>query len=98
MLFSKVFWLGDNGALVRAVRTAAQTAIAMLGVSQFSLWTVDWWNVLGVSGASALLCVLMSIDRFEALMTKPPVGQSDSQPMPVPVAEPIQFVGCGDSR
>lgn len=64
MLFtSKTFWLGDAGVLVRAVRTAAQTAIALLGVSQFSLFTVDWKNVVGVSGASALLSVLMSLDR-----------------------------------
>lgn len=91
MLFSKAFWLGDNGALVRAVRTAAQTAIAMLGVSTVSLWSVDWVEVVGVAGGAALLSILMAVDRFEALMTKPPVAQRDSV---VPRHEP--FVGCGE--
>lgn len=88
MLFSKVFWLGDNGALVRAVRTAAQTAIAMLGVSSFSLWSVDWLNVVGVSGGAAVLSILMAVDRFEALMTKPPAGEQVSEQKP--------FVGCAE--
>lgn len=62
-MFSKHFWIGDNGAIARAVRTAAQTAIALLGASQFSLFSMDWKNVIGVSGAAAFMSILMSLDR-----------------------------------
>jgi hypothetical protein len=84
-MFSRSFWLGDNGAIVRSVRTAAQTAIAMVGVSSFSLWSVDWVDVLGVSGGAALLSLLMSIDRFEALVTSPPAVAADDDPVTIPI-------------
>jgi hypothetical protein len=62
-MMSKQFWLGDYGVLARSLRTFAQTAIAMIGVSSFSVWSVDWQNVLGVSLGAALLSLLMSLDR-----------------------------------
>ena len=32
-MFSREFWLGDNGALVRAIRTWAQTDDAMIAAA-----------------------------------------------------------------
>lgn len=62
-MLSKQFWIGESGVLARCLRTFAQTAIAMIGVSSFSVWSVDWKNVLGVSLGAALLSMLMSLDR-----------------------------------
>ena len=88
-MLSKIFWFGERGVLVRAIRTFAQTAIAMIGVSSFSVWSVDWQNVLGVSLGSALLSMLMSLDRSTegAVMV--------SEPAPTVVEVP-PAVSCGD--
>ncbi len=68
-MFSRDFWLGDNGALIRAIRTAAQTAIATIGVGQFNLFTADVANIAALSISAAVLSLLMSLDRREALLT-----------------------------
>ena len=91
-MFTKNFWLSETGVLVRGARTFAQTAIAMLGVSQFSVFSIDWLNLIGVSSGAMLLSVLMSIDR-----------NADSPKVIVeeivaPAAEePASLIGCGDS-
>ena len=72
-MFTRDFWLGDNGALVRAVRTFAQTAAAMLTVSTFSPFEIGQWsNTLVVSATAAAVSLLMSLDRRESLNTAPP--------------------------
>ena len=92
-MFSREFWLGDNGALVRSVRTFAQTAAAMLTVSTFSPFDVgSWLNTVVVSGTAALVSLLMSLDRREALMTSPPHSEPIFEPA---LVEPAPFVGCG---
>ena len=77
MLFTKEFWLGDNGAVVRAVRTFAQTAIATIGVGTTNLFSADIKNVLALSGSAAVLSLLMSLDRREALLAYPPQKTPD---------------------
>lgn len=62
-MLTKAFWLGERGVLVRAIRTAAQTAIAAIGVGQTNLLTVDMKNVAALSLSSAVLSILMSLDR-----------------------------------
>lgn len=90
---NKNFWLGETGVIVRAIRTAAQTAIALLGVSQFSLFSVDWKNVLGVSGASAFLSILMSLDRSSepARITVTEVMTPTAAPQPVQQPEQPRY-------
>jgi hypothetical protein len=86
-MFTKQFWLGDNGALVRALRTFGQTAAAMITVATFSPFSVGaWGNVLVVSGTAALVSLLMSLDRREALYAEPPATTAQT------------VVGCGDLR
>lgn len=71
-MFTSTFWLGDGGALVRAIRTFAQTAAALIAASAFSPFDVGaWGNVAVVAGTSALLSLLMSLDRRESLMADP---------------------------
>lgn len=72
-MFSREFWLGDNGALVRAIRTWAQTAAAMIAAAAFSPFDLGQWrNVAVVASTSALLSLLMSLDRRESLLATPP--------------------------
>lgn len=72
-MWNRQFWLGDNGALTRAIRTFAQTAAAMLTVATFSPYELNsWWDTAVISATAALVSLLMSIDRKEALYTEPP--------------------------
>jgi hypothetical protein len=59
MLTSKTFW---SSAADRAIKTFAQTALALLGTSQvISTIEVDWVEVGGVSLFAAILSVLTSV-------------------------------------
>ena len=51
-------WLA--AALVRAIKTFAQSAVAMIAVGS-GFVDVDWLNVASVSGVAALLSILTSI-------------------------------------
>ena len=82
-MFTREFWLGDSGALVRAIRTWAQTALATLGLGTVNLFAADWKNVLAVSTSAAILSLLMSLDRWESLLSAPP-----GKPDPVGSADP----------
>lgn len=101
-MFTKAFWLGDNGALTRCIRTAAQTAIATITVSTFTPFSVgEWINVLVLSSVSGLVSLLMSIDRREALVTPPPefevaVDRKFTFAPLTPQAAPQAVLGCGD--
>lgn len=89
-MFSREFWLGDNGALVRSVRTAAQTAIATIGVGQTNLFSADLKNIAALSASAAILSLLMSLDRREALLTPPQEKADTADHQYAPFA-----AGCG---
>lgn len=91
-MFTREFWLGDSGALVRAIRTAAQTALATLGVGQTNLFSADWRNVGALAISSAFLSLLMSLDRRESLLAPSPVAGSAQQ-----VTSEHPAYGCSDS-
>jgi hypothetical protein len=52
-------WLEAAG--IRAVKTAAQAAIAIIPVSAVTIGGVDWLMVLGAAALAAVLSVLTSI-------------------------------------
>ena len=84
-MFTKEYWFGDNGALVRALRTWAQTAVASIGVGQTNLFTADMKNVLALATSAAIISLLMSIDRREALYSPPPTQATRPAPQPAAV-------------
>lgn len=49
-----------RAALIRAVKTMAQTAVATIGTSA-ALGEVDWILVLSASGLSGILSILTSV-------------------------------------
>lgn len=57
MLKDKNFW---KAAIVRMVKTIAQTALSLLTVGQAVL-DVDWLNVISVSAVAGLISLLTSI-------------------------------------
>lgn len=54
---NKQFWLA---ALIRAIRTFCQTAVATIGTAM-ALSEVDWITVLSASALAAVLSLLTSI-------------------------------------
>ena len=52
-------WLKAAG--IRALRTAAQAALLVLGNDFFNAMAVDWMNVLGFAIGGAVLSVLFSL-------------------------------------
>ena len=57
-IFTNDFWLQ---ATERAIKTFAQTAVALIGAGLFNLLTTDWVQLIGVSGGAALLSILTSV-------------------------------------
>lgn len=93
-MLTKDFWLGESGVLVRAVRTAAQTAIAAIGVGTTNLFTADLENVAALSLSAAILSILMSLDRS----SEKPVASGGHNVTAVNTSEPsgqASYEGCG---
>lgn len=57
MVFSKEWW---RAALVRALRTAAQTAAAMLPAAA-TIAQVDWLTVAGTAALAGLASIITSL-------------------------------------
>lgn len=58
----------------RAVKTAAQTALTVLGADQLNVLHVDWETVAGLSGGAALLSVLTSLASSPRVGTLSPAS------------------------
>lgn len=65
-----------KAALVRAVKTMAQTAVALIGTGAVGILDVDWIAVLSASALSGILSILTSIaglpevDKFDEIQTR----------------------------
>lgn len=53
--------LWGKAALVRAVKTAAQSAVAAIGTTALTIGQVDWRIIGGTAALAAILSVLTSI-------------------------------------
>ena len=57
-MFTLMFW---RDAIERAVKTAAQTAVALIGTDMVGFLELDWLQIASVSGVAAVLSVLTSV-------------------------------------
>ncbi|MCT2541331.1 holin [Streptomyces atratus] len=60
-VFSGSFWIATAE---RAVRTAAQTLLAALGLTAADVLEADWGQSLALAGSAALLAVLTAISAI----------------------------------
>lgn len=91
-MFTKQFWLD---AVERAIRTAAQAAIGVLGVEAVGVLTTDWQGVTLAAIVAAIVSVLTSMggsqrgDPDTATLITPPVEL-------VPDGDDLDALGDGD--
>ena len=57
-MFTYDFWVG---AAERALKTVAQSVVAVLGVAGIGILSVDWVQTLSVAAAAGLASLLTSI-------------------------------------
>lgn len=57
-MWSKQFW---KETVERAIKTAAQTAVALIGTELVGIMELDWVQITSVSAVAALLSVLTSV-------------------------------------
>lgn len=50
-----------KAALVRAVKTGAQTAVALIGTTMVSIVQLDWVQIAGVCATAMVLSLLTSV-------------------------------------
>jgi len=50
-----------KAAIVRAVKTAAQTAVALIGTGTVGFTDLDWVQIASISGVAAVLSLLTSV-------------------------------------
>lgn len=66
-----LIWMKAAG--IRAIKTFAQTAVAMLGGEMVGLMDVEWVAVLSVSATAAVVSLLTSVAGLPELAeAKPP--------------------------
>lgn len=59
MIFTKPSFWADTA--VRAIKTFAQAAVALLGANSIGLLDVDWVNLVSVAGLAAVASLLTSV-------------------------------------
>ena len=85
-MLTKTFWLA---VLERAVKTLAQTAVALLTGSATGLLDVDWVQLASMSGMAALVSVLTSLASAGATDGNPSLGSSEVVSTPGQSADPV---------
>lgn len=88
-MWTASFW---KAAAERAIRTLAQTMIAILAVGHTTVLTVDWQQALAVAATATVLSLLTSIVASEVGNTGPSLANEALVP-PVTDHAPINLTG-----
>lgn len=65
---NKAWW---RAAGIRAIKTAAQTAVALIGTGAVGFTDLDWARIASVAGVAAVLSLLTSIAGLPELDAQP---------------------------
>jgi hypothetical protein len=68
MLMDWKSWIKAAG--VRAIKTAAQTAVALIGTGAVGFTDLDWVRIASVAGVAAVLSLLTSLAGLPEVETK----------------------------
>lgn len=66
-----------RAAGVRALKTAAQTAVAQIGANTVGVTELDWAVILGVSATAGIVSLLTSVAGLPELAAADPVEVTD---------------------
>ena len=94
-MLNRSFW---EAAGERAIKTAAQTFVALLGVHGAGLLTVNWLQILSVVGSATVLSIMTSLSSLTVIGTaKSPLElmQNDAAKIPDQEAAPKPAAGKG---
>lgn len=65
---NKAWW---RAAGIRAIKTAAQTAVALIGTGAVGFTDLDWARIASVAGVAAVLSLLTSVAGLPELDAQP---------------------------
>lgn len=86
-----------SDAVVRMVRTFAQTLTAALGGSALHFWDAGWMASLGLAGSAAFISLLQTLDRM-TVTTQGEIIIEDDVPADTATVELVESsVGCGEN-
>lgn len=74
------FW---KAAGERAVKTLAQTLVALIGANAVSIMELDWGQMLGVAATATVLSFLTSIASAQFGPTGPSLADETIEPDPI---------------
>lgn len=58
----KEYWIQwGKAAGIRAAKTVAETAIALIGADMVNIVSLDWLNIVGVCATSGVVSLLLSV-------------------------------------
>ena len=73
---NKTYWMAwAKAALIRALKTAAQTLAALIGTGAVSIIELDWMQMLGVTATAAVLSVLTYLAGLPEIDDVKPSGE-----------------------
>lgn len=65
---TKQWW---RAAGIRAIKTAAQTAVALIGTGAVGFTDLDWARIASVAGVAAVLSLLTSVAGLPEVQPEP---------------------------
>ena len=65
---TKQWW---RAAGIRAIKTAAQTAVALIGTGAVGVTDLDWARIASVAGVAAVLSLLTSVAGLPEVQPEP---------------------------